>query len=138
MCLGVGRRMCSEIYQACVCEERHYVEISVSASIPRGSRGDAGCTADVLLWYTDCLVCVHWLAMGLLSRWGVGWCLVSQRESPALVESETAEPTEEMFNPMSQLARRVSSAVLPSEPGKPAGGSGEALEAWLPLGHIPD
>lgn len=69
---------------------------------------------------------------------GVGGCLVSQRESPALVESETAEPTEEMFNPMSQLARRVSSAVLPSEPGKPAGGSGEALEAWLPLGHIPD
>ncbi|XP_028615434.1 uncharacterized protein C1orf232 homolog [Grammomys surdaster] len=30
-----------------------------------------------------------------------------ERESPALVESETAEPTEETFNPMSQLARRV-------------------------------
>ncbi|XP_032744121.1 uncharacterized protein C1orf232 homolog [Rattus rattus] len=33
--------------------------------------------------------------------------LAEERESPALVESETAEPTEEMFNPMSQLARRV-------------------------------
>lgn len=37
---------------------------------------------------------------------------MSQRESPALVESETAEPTEETFNPMSQLARRVSSTVF--------------------------
>lgn len=37
---------------------------------------------------------------------------MSQRESPALVESETAEPTEETFNPMSQLARRVSSTIL--------------------------
>ncbi|XP_029421106.1 uncharacterized protein C1orf232 homolog [Nannospalax galili] len=33
--------------------------------------------------------------------------LAEERESPALVESETAEPTEEAFNPMSQLARRV-------------------------------
>lgn len=63
-------------------------------------------------------------------------CLVSQRESPALVESETAEPTEETFNPMSQLARRVSSAVfLPSKPGKPDRGCGEALETWLRLVH---
>ncbi|XP_069893679.1 uncharacterized protein C1orf232 homolog [Dipodomys merriami] len=33
--------------------------------------------------------------------------LAEERENPALVESETAEPTEEAFNPMSQLARRV-------------------------------
>uniref|UniRef100_A0A8C0XA38 Testis development-related protein n=1 Tax=Castor canadensis TaxID=51338 RepID=A0A8C0XA38_CASCN len=33
--------------------------------------------------------------------------LAEKRESPALVESETAEPMEEAFNPMSQLARRV-------------------------------
>ncbi|XP_070260521.1 uncharacterized protein C1orf232 homolog isoform X2 [Myotis yumanensis] len=33
--------------------------------------------------------------------------LVPERENPALVESETAEPTSEAFNPMSQLARRV-------------------------------
>ncbi|KAG8506730.1 hypothetical protein J0S82_005128, partial [Galemys pyrenaicus] len=33
--------------------------------------------------------------------------LAEQRENPVLVESETAEPTEEAFNPMSQLARRV-------------------------------
>uniref|UniRef100_A0A2R9AIM0 Chromosome 1 open reading frame 230 n=1 Tax=Pan paniscus TaxID=9597 RepID=A0A2R9AIM0_PANPA len=33
--------------------------------------------------------------------------LAEERENPALVESETAEPTEETFNPMSQLARRV-------------------------------
>ncbi|XP_055467458.1 uncharacterized protein C1orf232 homolog [Psammomys obesus] len=32
---------------------------------------------------------------------------LAERESPALVESETAEPAEEAFNPMSQLARRV-------------------------------
>lgn len=38
--------------------------------------------------------------------------LVSQRENPALVESETAEPQEEAFNPMSQLARRVSFPVF--------------------------
>ncbi|XP_060061572.1 uncharacterized protein C1orf232 homolog [Erinaceus europaeus] len=33
--------------------------------------------------------------------------LTEERESPAFVESETAEPSEEAFNPMSQLARRV-------------------------------
>ncbi|XP_039330259.1 uncharacterized protein C1orf232 homolog [Saimiri boliviensis] len=33
--------------------------------------------------------------------------LEDERENPALVESEMAEPTEETFNPMSQLARRV-------------------------------
>ncbi|XP_028704314.1 uncharacterized protein C1orf232 homolog [Macaca mulatta] len=33
--------------------------------------------------------------------------LAEERENPGLVESETAEPTEETFNPMSQLARRV-------------------------------
>ncbi|KAM5266747.1 uncharacterized protein C1orf232 homolog isoform 2-T2 [Hipposideros larvatus] len=36
-----------------------------------------------------------------------GGDLVSQRENPALVESEMAEPTPEAFNPMTQLARRV-------------------------------
>lgn len=36
---------------------------------------------------------------------------MSQRENPALVESETAEPPEEALNPVSQLARRVSSPV---------------------------
>lgn len=39
----------------------------------------------------------------------LGGGLVSQKENPVLVESEMAEPTEEAFNPMSQLARRVSS-----------------------------
>ncbi|KAM6218278.1 uncharacterized protein C1orf232 homolog [Rhynchocyon petersi] len=33
--------------------------------------------------------------------------LAEERETPVLVESETAEPAEEAFNPMSQLARRV-------------------------------
>ncbi|KAM4873511.1 uncharacterized protein C1orf232 homolog isoform 2-T2 [Thomomys bottae] len=33
--------------------------------------------------------------------------LADERENPALVESETAEPTEEAFSPMAQLARRV-------------------------------
>ncbi|KAL6033934.1 hypothetical protein STEG23_007209 [Scotinomys teguina] len=32
--------------------------------------------------------------------------LAEERENPALVESEAAEPSEEAFNPMSQLARR--------------------------------
>ncbi|XP_042636215.1 uncharacterized protein C1orf232 homolog [Orycteropus afer afer] len=33
--------------------------------------------------------------------------LAEEKETPVLVESETAEPAEEAFNPMSQLARRV-------------------------------
>ncbi|KAM6172853.1 uncharacterized protein C1orf232 homolog isoform 2-T2 [Erethizon dorsatum] len=33
--------------------------------------------------------------------------LAEERENPVLVASEMAEPTEEAFNPMSQLARRV-------------------------------
>ncbi|XP_032351451.1 uncharacterized protein C1orf232 homolog [Camelus ferus] len=33
--------------------------------------------------------------------------LGAERENPALVESEMAEPTEEAFNPLSQLARQV-------------------------------
>ncbi|XP_039086694.1 uncharacterized protein C1orf232 homolog [Hyaena hyaena] len=33
--------------------------------------------------------------------------LAEERGNPALVESEPAEPTEEAFHPMSQLARRV-------------------------------
>ncbi|XP_030619826.1 uncharacterized protein C1orf232 homolog [Delphinapterus leucas] len=33
--------------------------------------------------------------------------LAEEKENPALVESEAAEPAEEAFNPMSQLARRV-------------------------------
>ncbi|XP_076993723.1 uncharacterized protein C1orf232 homolog [Tamandua tetradactyla] len=33
--------------------------------------------------------------------------LAEERENPALVESGMAEPAEEAFNPMSQLARRV-------------------------------
>ncbi|EHB00768.1 hypothetical protein GW7_08407 [Heterocephalus glaber] len=33
--------------------------------------------------------------------------LAEERENPELVASETAEPTEEAFSPMSQLARRV-------------------------------
>lgn len=48
--------------------------------------------------------------MGFLSCW-VG-AFVSQRENPALVESDTAEAPEEALNPMSQLARRVSSPVF--------------------------
>lgn len=41
-----------------------------------------------------------------------GGVLVFQRENPELVESETPEAPEEALNPMSQLARRVSSPVL--------------------------
>nr|XP_060480616.1 uncharacterized protein C1orf232 homolog [Panthera onca] len=33
--------------------------------------------------------------------------LAEERGNPALVDSEPAEPTEEAFHPMSQLARRV-------------------------------
>lgn len=53
--------------------------------------------------------------------WGLshtGWGLVSQKENPVLVESEMAEPTQEAFNPMSQLARRVSSPFLCPNPGE--------------------
>lgn len=52
---------------------------------------------------------------------------MSQRGNPALVESEPAEPTEEAFHPMSQLARRVSSSFF-----APALGSPEeaAVESW--------
>lgn len=48
----------------------------------------------------------------------LGGGLVSQKENPVLVESEMAEPTEEAFNPMSQLARRVSSAFFRPNPGE--------------------
>lgn len=59
--------------------------------------------------YLDHGVCVRWLAMGFShAGWGV---LVFQRENPELVESETPEAPEEALNPMSQLARRVSSPV---------------------------
>lgn len=54
-----------------------------------------------------------------------GGVLVFQRENPELVESETPEAPEEALNPMSQLARRVSSPV--SHPTlEPDRGYGEA------------
>lgn len=54
-----------------------------------------------------------------------GGVLVFQRENPELVESETPEAPEEALNPMSQLARRVSSPV--SHPNlEPNRGYGEA------------
>lgn len=61
------------------------------------------------------------MPLGPLSCWWGG--LVSQRENPALVESETAEPTSEPFNPMSQLARRVSSPFFQPSPGVLGGGA---------------
>lgn len=66
------------------------------------------------------------MPLGPLLCWVGG--LVSQRENPALVESETAEPTSEAFNTMSQLARRVSSPFFQPGPG----GSLEeaAVESW--------
>lgn len=56
-----------------------------------------------------------------------GGGLLSQRETPVLVTSETAEPAEEAFNPVSQLARRVSSSPFfhpqpGPAPGEPGGG----------------
>lgn len=57
-----------------------------------------------------------------------GWGLVSQGENPALVESEAAEPQEEAFNPVSQLARRVSSPVFHPTRGSLA----EAVAACAP------
>lgn len=72
-------------------------------------------------------VCVRWLAMGVShAGWGV---LVFQRENPELVESETPEAPEEALNPMSQLARRVSSPV--SHPTlEPDRGYGEVPGGW--------
>lgn len=72
-----------------------------------------------------CLVCVYRasrgdgnsIPLGPISCWVGG--LVSQRETPASVESEMAEPNEEDFNPMSQLARRVSSPFFHLSSGKP-------------------
>nr|XP_023491209.1 uncharacterized protein C1orf232 isoform X1 [Equus caballus] len=67
----------------------------------------------LVLWGLGCLVCMYQASSrrGRSHSSGVslmlGGGLVSQRENPALVESETAEPTEEAFSPMSQLARRV-------------------------------
>lgn len=74
----------------------------------------------------------------------LGGGLVSQRGNPALAESEPAEPAEEAFHSMSQLARRVSfpfftpalgrlaeAAVTPSLTPSPflpgSGGWGERL-----------
>lgn len=63
--------------------------------------------------------------------------LVSQRENPGLVESETAEPTEETFNPMSQLARRVS--LLPSSTPTLGSLAEASVESWeVMLGPFPD
>lgn len=94
------------------------------------------------------------------SHAGGGGFLVSQRESPALVESEKEEPTEEAFNPMSQLARRVSvpvshpslgslmmvAMVKPSEarlrpvcPSRPALSSqvqGVGVKGWLTMSSL--
>lgn len=53
---------------------------------------------------------------------GGGGGLVSQRENPALVESEMVEPTPDTFNPMSQLARRVSSSFFQHSLGEPGRG----------------
>lgn len=64
--------------------------------------------------YLDHGVCVRWLAMGFSHAGCGGGVLVFQRENPELVESETPEAPEEALNPMSQLARRVSSPVLQS------------------------
>lgn len=81
-----------------------------------------------VLWSLGCLVYVYQASSegGSSYSFGaslmLGGGLVSQRENPALVESETAEPTPEAFNPMSQLARRVSSPFFPPSPGEPGRG----------------
>lgn len=59
-----------------------------------------------------------------------GWGLMSQGENPALVESEAAEPQEEAFNPVSQLARRVSSPVFHPTRGSLAEAVVKPPEAW--------
>uniref|UniRef100_A0A4X1VK60 Uncharacterized protein n=1 Tax=Sus scrofa TaxID=9823 RepID=A0A4X1VK60_PIG len=47
--------------------------------------------------------------------------LAEERETPASVESEMAEPNEEDFNPMSQLARRV---------------QGVGMKGWLTMSSL--
>ncbi|XP_012666846.1 uncharacterized protein C1orf232 [Otolemur garnettii] len=47
--------------------------------------------------------------------------LAEERENPALVDSEKAEPTEENFSPMSQLARRV---------------QGVGVKSWLTMSSL--
>ncbi|XP_053433074.1 uncharacterized protein C1orf232 homolog [Nycticebus coucang] len=47
--------------------------------------------------------------------------LAEERENPALVDSEKAEPTEEAFNPMSQLARLV---------------QGVGVKSWLTMSSL--
>lgn len=66
----------------------------------------------------------------------LGGGLVSQRGNPVLVESETAEPTEEAFNAMSQLVRRVSSPFFIPALGSLAEA---AVRSWeVVLGPLPD
>lgn len=78
----------------------------------------------LVLWGLESLVCVHQASRreGRSYSSGssliLGGGLVSQKENPVLVESEMAEPTEEAFNPMSQLARRVSSPFFHPNPGE--------------------
>lgn len=75
-------------------------------------------------WSLGCLVCVYQTSSGGGSCHSSGASLmqsgdlVSQRENPALVESEMSEQTPEAFNPMTQLARRVSSPSFQSTPGE--------------------
>lgn len=75
-------------------------------------------------WGLEHLVCVHQAGRREERSYSsgasliLGGGLVSQKENPVLVESEMAEPTEEAFNPMSQLARRVSSPFLCPNPGE--------------------
>jgi hypothetical protein len=80
----------------------------------------------VVLWALGAWSVCTRLAMGEGGSTSLG--LLSQRESPALVESETAEPMEEAFNPMSQLARRVSSPFFTLTLGSPAEAALESLE----------
>lgn len=78
----------------------------------------------LVLWRLGCLVCVYQASSGGGSCHSSGASLmqsgdlVSQRENPALVEPEMAEQTPEAFNPMTQLARRVSSPAFQSTPGE--------------------
>lgn len=90
--------------------------------------GVRGLGVYLVLWSLGCLVCVYQASGGGGSchssgaSFMQGGDLVSQRENPALVESEMAEPTPEAFNTMTQLARRVSSPSFQSTPGEPGRG----------------
>ena len=104
-----------------VCDRELCVEVQLRVFL----EGVRGLGVHLVPWGLECQVYVYQASSGGGRSYSSGTSLmlgrglVSQKENPALAESEAAEPAEEAFNPMSQLARRVSSPVFHPNPGEP-------------------